>query len=179
MQIADLLIQFYGLTTDIRECGFIAPDGRMLDFSGRHKGNPPSIGKWVEHFDFFGMNKEGFSLEEFFDMYPFNQKYPLAKIMDCCNLVKFAYDARTVSSIRVPTDEQLKIIESAFGESWSILCCIDSDSYIKDDFELSYTTAKSVKSWFEKAVNKNSTNVHTLTLENLYGTGAKLYDEYY
>ena len=179
MQLVDLLIQFYGLTTDISECGFITPDGRMLDFSGRHKGNQPSHGKWVEHFDFFGMNKDGFCLEEFFDMYPFNQRYPMAKIMDCCSLVKFAYDARTVSSIRVPTDEQLRIIESAFGESWSILCCIDSDSYIKDDFELSYTTAKSVKYWFEEAVNKKSTSTHTLTLERLYGTDARLYDEYY
>ena len=32
----NLAKQLFGITNDIRECGYILPDGSMLDFSGRH-----------------------------------------------------------------------------------------------------------------------------------------------
>lgn len=179
MNTISLLIEFFGFTDDPKECGYILEDGRMLDFSGRHKGKHPSSGKWIEHFDLFGCNNNGFSLEDFFDSYPFCCEYPMAKIMDDHKLIKFCFDTRTVGSTVVPSNEQLRIIDSCFGDSWCILSCIDRDSFIKDDIELKYTTGKIVKNWFESAVEKKSTTVHTLTLKNLYNTSAKLYNEIY
>lgn len=35
----NLAKQLFGITNDIRECGYILPDGSMLDFSGRHTLN--------------------------------------------------------------------------------------------------------------------------------------------
>ena len=34
--LVELAVQHYGLTRNPRECGYLLPDGRMLDFSGRH-----------------------------------------------------------------------------------------------------------------------------------------------
>ena len=70
---------FFGTTSDIRECGFILPDGSMLDFSGRHSIDkhidPSSIygRRTIDHRDIsdIGWDRAGneqqfeFSLEEF------------------------------------------------------------------------------------------------------------------
>lgn len=38
-ELVQKLVQEHGLTRDFREAGYILPDGRMVDFSGRHHSN--------------------------------------------------------------------------------------------------------------------------------------------
>ncbi len=42
------LVTYFGVTDDYREAGFVLPDGRMLDFSGRHWGGYKREGaRWI------------------------------------------------------------------------------------------------------------------------------------
>lgn len=40
-ELIDAAINYFGLTTDGREAGYILPDGKMLDFSGKKEGGMP------------------------------------------------------------------------------------------------------------------------------------------
>ena len=54
----------FGTTNDIREAGYVLPDGTMLDFSGRHWADPKSDNSWmngmrqVDHRDIQDLNYE-------------------------------------------------------------------------------------------------------------------------
>lgn len=67
---ANDLVHFYGTTTCIEEAGYILPDGRCLDFSGRHLRN--GFLKWdyaeghkgMTHDSILGINQDGYCLTD-------------------------------------------------------------------------------------------------------------------
>ena len=52
-------VEYFGTTKDIREAGYILSDGEMLDFSGRHEGNPESGTRTVDHRDIWDATESG------------------------------------------------------------------------------------------------------------------------
>ncbi len=48
--VIDQAIDLFGLTDDPREAGYILPDGRMLDFSGKNQGGQPGV-RALDHRD--------------------------------------------------------------------------------------------------------------------------------
>lgn len=47
-KITEEAVQHYGLTDDLSEAGYILPDGRMLDLSGKNQGGTPGV-RSIEH----------------------------------------------------------------------------------------------------------------------------------
>ena len=178
MTLTDALIRFYGITTSYKECGYILPDGRMLDFSGRHILGKCSGGKWVEHHDFTGTNIYGFSLEDLYEKFPIlTEKYHVPHVMDCCHLIKFQYDARIVATVRLPTDAQYRTVLSAFGERDCVVSMTDADGYLIDD-AIVKCEERTMRKWFETTIKKKPTSNRMITLERVYGCKGKLYTQY-
>lgn len=178
MTLTDALIRFFGITNNPKECGYILPDGRMLDFSGRHILGKCSGGKWVEHHDFTGTNLQDFSLEDLYEMYPvLVEKYHVPHVMDCCHLIKFQYDARIVATVKLPTDAQYRTVLSAFGERDCVVSMTDADGYLIDD-AIVKCEERTMRKWFETTIKKKPTSNRMITLERVYGCKGKLYTQY-
>ena len=178
MTLTDALIRFYGTTSSYKECGYITLDGLMLDFSGRHTLGKTTGGKWVEHHDFTGINRNGFSLDELYELFPIlTEKYPVPKIMDACHLVKFQYDARICAATKVPTDAQFRVVLSAFGGRDCVVSMHTKDGFIIDDAVIR-CEERTIRKWFIETAKKKPTNERMLTIERVYGCTANLYKEY-
>lgn len=57
--------EYFGLTDDPNEAGYILPDGTMLDFSGRHAGMSHGLGRAIDHRAVSSLlGKEGLKMTE-------------------------------------------------------------------------------------------------------------------
>ena len=41
--------RYFGITDDFKVAGYITPDGKLLDFSGRRQGNSFSVSRNIDH----------------------------------------------------------------------------------------------------------------------------------
>lgn len=151
-------IKFFGLTDSPRECGFICPNGEMLDFSGRHlavgfldKVYQPNR-KNLVHGNIFGVNKDGFSLME---------KYPQLATE---GIVNYAFMKHT-SAVRFdeckkscgmadylvrPTEKQIEVIANIMQEQSMFLSKSDVDGNCLADCEVKFVTKRSLREAIDK-----------------------------
>ena len=157
--LLDDAIKFFGLTSDPRECGFICPNGEMLDFSGRHL----TIGfmdlefkpnrKNIIHGNIFGVNHDGFSLME---------KYPqLATegivnyaFMKHTSVVRFEprnrFSSGIVDYLVRPTEKQIEVISNIMQEQSMFLSKSDIDGNCLADCEIKFVTKRSLREAIDK-----------------------------
>ena len=157
--LLDDAIKFFGLTNVPRECGFICPNGEMLDFSGRHL----AVGfldlefkpnrKNLVHGNIFGVNHDGFSLME---------KYPKLATEGIVNYAfmkhtsSVRFDApRRVSSgtadyIIRPTEKQIEVIADIMQEQSMYLSKSDVDGNCLADCEIKFVTKRSLRDAIDK-----------------------------
>ena len=100
MGFTEKAVKHFGLTVDFREAGFILPDGKMLDFSGRHwDRHVPGGWRTVSHDDLLEADEdEPSSMEEIAG------KYGMIRIYQC-------YGAEILSA---PTGAQWKKLKELF-----------------------------------------------------------------
>lgn len=157
-KLLDDAIKFFGLTDVPRECGFICPNGEMLDFSGRHlavgfldKVYQPNR-KNLVHGNIFGVNKDGFSLME---------KYPQLATEGIVNYAFMKY----TSAVRFdeckkscgmadylvrPTEKQIEVIANIMQEQTMYLSKSDVDGNCLADCEIKFVTKRSLREAIDK-----------------------------
>lgn len=157
--LLDDVIKFFGLTTNPKECGFICPNGEMLDFSGRHlavgfldKKFKPNR-KNLIHGNIFGVNYNGFSLME---------KYPQLATEGIVNysLMKYTSVVRfdsprllsegTVDYITKPTEKQIEVIADIMQEQSLFISKSDVNGNCLADYEIKFVTKRSLRDAIEK-----------------------------
>ena len=159
-KLLDDAIEFFGLTTSPKECGFICPNGEMLDFSGRHlavgfldKEFKPNR-KNLVHGNIFGVNHNGFSLME---------KYPqLAtegivnySLMKYTSALRFSSVTSRISYgmadyITKPTEKQIEVIADIMQEQSLFLSKSDVNGNCLADYEIKFVTKRSLRDAIEK-----------------------------
>lgn len=157
--LLDDVIKFFGLTTNPKECGFICPNGEMLDFSGRHlavgfldKVFKPNR-KNLVHGNIFGVNHDGFSLME---------KYPQLATEGIVNysLMKYISAVRVDAARRLsggmadyitkPTEKQIEVIADIMQERSLFLSKSDVNGNCLADYEIKFVTKRSLRDAIEK-----------------------------
>ena len=159
-KLLDDVKKFFGLTTNPKECGFICPNGEMLDFSGRHlavgfldKEFKPNR-KNLVHGNIFGVNHNGFSLME---------KYPQLATEGIVNysLMKYTSALRFSSVtnrfsygmadyITKPTEKQIEVIADIMQERSLFLSKSDVNGNCLADYEIKFVTKRSLRDAIEK-----------------------------
>lgn len=157
--LLDDVIKFFGLTTSPQECGFICPNGEMLDFSGRHlavgfmdRVYKPNR-KNLVHGNIFGVNHDGFSLME---------KYPQLATEGIVNysLMKYTSAVRVDAARRLsggmadyivrPTEKQIEVIANIMQEQTMCLSKSDVDGNCLADCEVKFVTKRSLREAIDK-----------------------------
>lgn len=157
--LLDDVIKFFGLTTSPQECGFICPNGEMLDFSGRHlavgfmdRVYKPNR-KNLVHGNIFGVNNDGFSLME---------KYPQLATEGIVNysLMKYTSAVRVDAPRRLsggmadylvrPTEKQIEAIANIMQEQTMYLSKSDVDGNCLADCEVKFVTKRSLREAIDK-----------------------------
>ena len=152
-------IKFFGLTTSPQECGFVCPNGEMLDFSGKHlavgfmdRVYKPNR-KNLVHGNIFGVNHDGFSLME---------KYPQLATEGIVNysLMKYTSAVRvdaarllsgwSVDYITKPTDAQIKTIADVAQEQTMYISKSDVNGNCLADYEIKFVTERTLRDVIEK-----------------------------
>lgn len=133
INLIDDLKQFYGTTDDINECGFILPDGSMLDFSGRHlmcgfaKCLQFDGRRALNHDNVFGINNDGLMItDKYRDLFWSNLSIPLS-IMEHSSAVRVGVGLRDIDSfIHVSgrlTEQQIETIDNCIHGKLLIVDC--------------------------------------------------------
>lgn len=174
-----LLIEFFGVTQDISEAGYILQDGTLIDFSGRHFISDPTVRKYtisdngIQHHDIFGTNYRGFSLEELWQGAHQNSFQPVMSILKECRAVSIKMD--TALHIREcwlrmmypPTEEQYQVIFKNFEEGYANVSYISIDGFIVDDACIKFLTQRKLRDFVASCINKHPTNIPFSTAYSL------------
>ena len=102
--------EYFGITRDPSESGYIMPDGNMLDFSGKNEGGTPGTRAWDHRNISLGYHEAGIDLPETGEMgsggrYMFDFMKRGAIRMGFYN-----HDTLTLDLIKKPTEQQLRTI---------------------------------------------------------------------
>ncbi len=111
MDVCEQAVKEMGLTKDIKEAGWIYPDGRMLDLSGKRQ---TSTG--YEEVGDYTYPKEGMRdyLKSKRAIDHREVPLPITEFMERCDAIRFSHqDGVSVDMIKKPTVEQSKIISQA------------------------------------------------------------------
>lgn len=147
------------VTHDVREAGYILPDGTMLDFSGKHYANRrdwPYL-KGVRNVDHRELTSENTHTNSTLDKY-FDAKDPsdiMQEFMVKTGAMRVDFNAGVSSIMRPPTAQQIRAIGGMKG--WSATSYVDPDNgRIVADIEFENTTPAKVKAFFEKNIGKKA-----------------------
>lgn len=163
-----LLVKFFGVTDNIKEAGYMLRDGRLLDFSGRHFISDPiqrkcTATKVIEHHDLFGVNYQGFSIEELWpDLY---EKYmlPVLSVMLLTGAVSLSYVEKknelTLRTCHPFTEEQVERILYYFEEHSLYLSYVNPEGYIVDDSYVTFLTKEKLLHWVNTCQCKKPSTV--------------------
>lgn len=163
-----LLVRFFGITDNIKEAGYMLRDGRLLDFSGRHFISDPiqrkcTATKVIEHHDLFGVNYQGFSIEELWPHLYEKHMLPVLSVMLLTGAVSLSYIEKknelTLRTCHPFTEKQLDRILHYFEECSLYLSYVNSDGYIVDDSYVTFLTRKKLVRWMNKCQTKEPSSV--------------------
>lgn len=130
----------FGITNDPREAGYILPDGRMLDFSGRHWGGGDGGSRIVEHNDIGEVEGiEGGGTDA------------MVEFMARTGAMRVDVNAGIASSAQNPTPEQMGVLSVATRGKPLSLSLITTDGRIVADRELARSNAGSIREFFGQA----------------------------
>ena len=130
----------FGITSDPSEAGYILPDGRMLDFSGRHWGGGDGGSRLVEHNDVGEVEGiEGGGTDA------------MVEFMSRTGAMRVDLNAAVASAVQAPTREQLGVLSRFTRGNPLALSFLTNDGRIVTDTELERSNAASIRSFFEEA----------------------------
>lgn len=163
-----LLVKFFGVTDNIKEAGYMLRDGRLLDFSGRHFISDPiqrkcTATKIIEHHDLFGVNYQGFSIEELWpDLYE-KHMLPVLSVMTLTGAVSLSYvenkSELTLRTCHPFTEKQVERILHYFEEYSLYLSYVSPEGYIVDDSYVTFLTKEKLLHWVNTCHGKEPSPV--------------------
>lgn len=104
-KVVDAAVDYYGLTDDINEAGYILPDGGLLDFSGKNMGGMPGR-RAFDHREIAA----AFDEEVIGKPSPFPELVVMEEFVNAGN-IRFLPESGTFLMAHKPTPEQYRTIE--------------------------------------------------------------------
>lgn len=162
MNIQEAAKQYFGVTTDYKEAGYILPDGSMLDLSGKHLV-PPKDAKYhrhernVDHRELGGENYDGFSLEPWIGTG--NGDDLMCKFMQRAGAMRVDFNAHIASAIVMPTQKQISTLYYGVRGSWICLSAWTKNRDIIEDVEIEHCSTKSIAEWFKQYIGGKSSGI--------------------
>lgn len=163
-----LLVRFFGVTDNLKEAGYMLRDGRLLDFSGRHFISDPiqrkcTATKVIEHHDLFGVNYQGFSIEELWPHLYEKHMLPVLSVMLLTGAVSLSYIEKknelTLRTCHPFSEKQVDRILHYFEEYSLYLSYVNSDGYIVDDSYITFLTREKLVRWVNSCQTKEPSSV--------------------
>lgn len=109
-KVVDAAVDYYGLTDDINEAGYILPDGGMLDFSGKGMGGMPGR-RAFDHREIAA----AFDEEVIGKPSPFPELVVMEEFINAGN-IRFLPESGTFLMAHKPTPAQYRIIERVMDQ---------------------------------------------------------------
>lgn len=167
MNIQEAAKQYFGVTTDYKEAGYILPDGSMLDLSGKHLV-PPEDAKYhrhertVDHRELGGENYDGFSLEPWIGTGDGGDL--MCKFMQKAGAVRVDFKAHIASTIVMPTPKQIQTLYYGVRGSWLMMSTMTKNGDLIEDVELEYSSVKKITEWFKDNIGGKSSGIRASAL---------------
>lgn len=135
----------FGVTDDIREAGYVLPDGTMLDFSGRHWGLDDSEARGQRQVDHIDISEaDGIQNATGNEMYDFMAQTGAMRVSMA--------DGNSVASIaRPPTAQQLAVLGRATNREYLALSFNTPDGRIVSDTEFDSSSLKKIEKFLDDA----------------------------
>lgn len=167
MNIQEAAEQFFGITANYKEAGYILPDGTMLDLSGKHLVSPQNYKyqrgrREVDHRELGGENYNGFSLEPYIGTG--NGDELMCKFMTKAGAMRVDFNAHIASTIVMPTSKQIQTLYYGLRGSWVCLSAWTKTGDLIDDVELDTCSIKKLTEWFSNNVGGNSSGIRASTM---------------
>ena len=154
----------FGTTSDLREGGFILPDGSVLDFSGRHAlgASRWQIGirgrRTCDHNDIGDImyDNDGHKVEGIDDI----DKYSFMNL----GAVRIDYDCGLISLVHEPTPKQLNVMKAIWRYNKGCLTVdlFDSNGDVRDSVEYDHVKwtrlVSDLDKYFNEGINPSSSN---------------------
>lgn len=135
----------FGITDDIREAGYVLPDGTMLDFSGRHWGLDDSEARGQRQVDHIDIGEtDGIKDATGNEMYDFMAQTGAMRVSMA--------DGNSVASIaREPTAQQLAVLGRATNRKYLALSFNTPDGRIVSDIEFDSASLGKIERFLDEA----------------------------
>lgn len=135
----------FGITDDIREAGYVLPDGTMLDFSGRHWGLDDSEARGQRQVDHIDIGEtDGIKDATGNEMYDFMAQTGAMRVSMA--------DGNSVASIaREPTTQQLAVLGRATNRKYLALSFNTPDGRIVSDIEFDSASLGKIERFLDEA----------------------------
>lgn len=135
----------FGVTDDIREAGYVLPDGTMLEFSGRHWGLDDSEARGQRQVDHIDISEaDGIQNATGNEMYDFMAQTGAMRVSMA--------DGNSVASIaRPPTAQQLAVLGRATNRKYLALSFNTPDGRIVSDTEFDSSSLKKIEKFLDDA----------------------------
>lgn len=135
----------FGVTDDIREAGYVLPDGTMLDFSGRHWSLDDSEARGQRQVDHIDISEaDGIQNATGNEMYDFMAQTGAMRVSMA--------DGNSVASIaRPPTAQQLAVLGRATNRKYLALSFNTPDGRIVSDTEFDSSSLKKIEKFLDDA----------------------------
>lgn len=138
----------FGVTDDIREAGYVLPDGTMLDFSGRHWGLDDAEARGQRQVDHIDVGEvDGIQDATGNEMYDFMAQTGAMRVS--------MNDGNSVASIaRAPTAQQLAVLGRATNRKYLALSFNTPDGRIVSDIEFESSSLGKIEKFLDDAQKK-------------------------
>lgn len=135
----------FGITDDIREAGYVLPDGTMLDFSGRHWGLDDFEARGQRQVDHIDIGEtDGIKDTTGNEMYDFMAQTGAMRVSMA--------DGNNVASIaREPTAQQLAVLGRATNRKYLALSFNTPDGRIVSDIEFDSASLGKIERFLDEA----------------------------
>lgn len=135
----------FGITDDIREAGYVLPDGTMLDFSGRHWGLDDFEARGQRQVDHIDIGEtDGIKDTTGNEMYDFMAQTGAMRVSMA--------DGNSVASIaREPTAQQLAVLGRATNRKYLALSFNTPDGRIVSDIEFDSASLGKIERFLDEA----------------------------
>lgn len=157
-KLIDKAIHYFGLTDNPNETGYVLPDGRRLDFSGRHQINDYVFNDKTLKFEIknkkerdYMFNERNIDHREVQDIINSSDTRAMIDFMKKTSAIRYLSNSG-ITVIENPTDQQLKVIISDFRKSQEILEVDVTDFKTMntiDSKEFPRATLEAVKNYIE------------------------------
>lgn len=156
--LIEAAVNYFGVTNDLRETGYLLPDGRTLDMSGRLQADTQHHKfmrgeRTVDHRELFGENlHNGSTLDQMLKSQ--NGSEAMYEFMARTGAMRVDFNAGVASSSRPPTQQQLAKLANGMKGEYLAVDYIRPDGNIVTDAEFDSAKLSDIKRFFDAATTQ-------------------------